>query len=88
MEAPTPVSAYLHAATMVKAGLYIIARLTPLFANDPVWSATVISVGTVTLVWGGVLACKQVDLKALLANSTVSQLGLIVLLLGCRLRLP
>ena len=82
MEAPTPVSAYLHAATMVKAGLYLIARLTPLFANDPVWSATVISVGTVTLVWGGVLACKQVDLKALLANSTVSQLGLIVLLLG------
>ncbi len=84
MEAPTPVSAYLHAATMVKAGLYLIARLTPLFANDPVWSATVISVGTVTLVWGGILACKQVDLKALLANSTVSQLGLIVLLLGLR----
>ena len=82
MEAPTPVSAYLHAATMVKAGLYLIARLTPLFANDPVWSATVISVGTVTLAWGGVLACKQVDLKALLAYSTVSQLGLIVLLLG------
>ncbi len=82
MEAPTPVSAYLHAATMVKAGLYLIARLTPLFADDPTWSATVTSVGTVTLVWGGVLACKQVDLKALLANSTVSQLGLIVLLLG------
>ncbi len=82
MEAPTPVSAYLHAATMVKAGVYLIARLTPLFADDPTWSATVTSVGTVTLVWGGVLACKQVDLKALLANSTVSQLGLIVLLLG------
>ncbi len=82
MEAPTPVSAYLHAATMVKAGLYLIARLTPLFADDPTWSATVTSVGTVTLVWGGVLACKQVDLKALLANSTVSQLGLIVVLLG------
>ena len=82
MEAPPPVSAYLHAATMVKAGLYLIARLTPLFADDPIWSATVTSVGTVTLVWGGVLACKQVDLKALLANSTVSQLGLIVLLLG------
>ncbi len=82
MEAPTPVSAYLHAATMVKAGLYLIARLTPLFADDPTWSATVTSVGTITLVWGGVLACKQVDLKALLANSTVSQLGLIVVLLG------
>ena len=86
MQAPTPVSAYLHAATMVKAGLYLIARLTPLFADDPVWSATVTAAGTVTLVWGGALACKQVDLKALLANSTVSQLGLIVLLLGLQTR--
>ncbi len=82
MEAPTPVSAYLHAATMVKAGLYLIARLTPLFAGDPVWGNTVTLAGTLTLVWGGILACKQVDLKALLANSTVSQLGLIVALLG------
>ena len=86
MQAPTPVSAYLHAATMVKAGLYLIARLTPLFADDPTWSATVTAAGTVTLVWGGALACKQVDLKALLANSTVSQLGLIVLLLGLQTR--
>lgn len=86
MQAPTPVSAYLHAATMVKAGLYLIARLTPLFADNPMWSATVTAAGTVTLVWGGALACKQVDLKALLANSTVSQLGLIVLLLGLQTR--
>ncbi len=84
MEAPTPVSAYLHAATMVKAGLYLVARLSPLFAEDPLWSSTVSSVGAITLVWGGVIACKQTDLKALLAYSTVSQLGLIMLLLSTR----
>ena len=87
MEAPTPVSAYLHAATMVKAGLYLMARMSPLFATDPVWSTAGIGVGTLTLVWGGALACKQTDLKALLAYSTVSQLGLIVLLLGLGTRL-
>ncbi|MCS6925079.1 MAG: DUF4040 domain-containing protein [Candidatus Binatia bacterium] len=84
MEAPTPVSAYLHAATMVKAGLYLVARLSPLFAADPLWPAATVTVGGVTLVWGGVLACKQTDLKALLAYSTVSQLGLIMSLLGLR----
>ena len=82
MEAPTPVSAYLHAATMVKAGLYLVARLSPLFAADPLWSTAVTGVGGLTLLWGGALACKQTDLKALLAYSTVSQLGLIMLLLG------
>jgi multicomponent Na+:H+ antiporter subunit A len=84
MEAPTPVSAYLHAATMVKAGLYLVARLSPLFAQDPLWSSTITTAGLVTLVWGGALACKQTDLKALLAYSTVSQLGLIMLLFGLR----
>jgi multicomponent Na+:H+ antiporter subunit A len=84
MEAPTPVSAYLHAATMVKAGLYLVARLSPLFAGDPLWSTAIISIGGLTLLWGGVVACKQTDLKALLAYSTVSQLGLIMLLLGLR----
>jgi multicomponent Na+:H+ antiporter subunit A len=84
MEAPTPVSAYLHAATMVKAGLYLVVRLSPLFAGNSLWSSTVKSVGIITLIWGGVLACKQTDLKALLAYSTVSQLGLIMLLLGLR----
>jgi multicomponent Na+:H+ antiporter subunit A len=84
MEAPTPVSAYLHAATMVKAGLYLVARLSPLFVQDPLWSSTISTVGLVTLVWGGALACKQTDLKALLAYSTVSQLGLIMLLFGLR----
>lgn len=84
MEAPTPVSAYLHAATMVKAGLYLVARLSPLFADDPLWSTASVTIGGVTLVWGGVLACKQTDLKALLAYSTVSQLGLILVLLALR----
>jgi multicomponent Na+:H+ antiporter subunit A len=84
MEASTPVSAYLHAATMVKAGLYLVARLSPLFAADPLWSTAVMGVGGLTLLWGGALACKQTDLKALLAYSTVSQLGLIMLLLGVR----
>ena len=87
MEAPTPVSAYLHAATMVKAGIYLVARLTPLFSADPVWSPLVTGVGLVTLLWGGVLACKQTDLKGLLANSTVSQLGLIMALLGVHTKL-
>ncbi len=87
MEAPTPVSAYLHAATMVKAGLYLMARVSPLFAADPVWSTAGVGVGALTMVWGGALACKQTDLKALLAYSTVSQLGLIVLLLGVGTRL-
>ena len=87
MEAPTPVSAYLHAATMVKAGIYLVARLTPLFSADPVWSPLVTGIGLVTLLWGGVLACKQTDLKGLLANSTVSQLGLIMALLGVHTKL-
>ncbi len=87
MEAPTPVSAYLHAATMVKAGLYLMARMSPLFVSDPIWSAASIGIGTLTLVWGGALACKQTDLKALLAYSTVSQLGLMVLLIGVGTRL-
>ncbi|MCL9971298.1 Na+/H+ antiporter subunit A [Anoxybacillus kestanbolensis] len=82
MEAPTPVSAYLHSATMVKAGIYLIARLTPIFAVSSVWVWTVALVGLVTLCWASFLASKQTDLKAILAYSTVSQLGLITSLLG------
>lgn len=82
MEAPTPVSAYLHSATMVKAGIYLIARLTPIFAVSSVWVWTVALVGLVTLFWASFLASKQTDLKAILAYSTVSQLGLITSLLG------
>lgn len=82
MEAPTPVSAYLHSATMVKAGIYLIARLTPIFAVSSFWVWTIAFVGLVTLCWASFLASKQTDLKAILAYSTVSQLGLITSLLG------
>ncbi|MDA8233509.1 MAG: Na+/H+ antiporter subunit A [Clostridia bacterium] len=82
MEAPTPVSAYLHSATMVKAGLYLVARLTPVLAGTPDWLIMVSGVGIITLVWGAFIAIRQTDLKAILAFSTVSQLGLIMTLLG------
>lgn len=82
MEAPTPISAYLHSATMVKAGVYLVARLTPIFGAQLEWSWTIIIVGVITLFWGSFNALKQYDLKALLAYSTISQLGLIMSLLG------
>ncbi|URN96494.1 MAG: Na+/H+ antiporter subunit A [Candidatus Pristimantibacillus lignocellulolyticus] len=82
MEAPTPISAYLHSATMVKAGVYLVARMTPIFGALLEWSWTIIVVGIVTLFWGSFNALKQYDLKALLAYSTISQLGLIMSLLG------
>lgn len=82
MEAPTPISAYLHSATMVKAGVYLVARLTPIFGAQLEWSWTIIIVGIITLFWGSFNALKQFDLKALLAYSTISQLGLIMSLLG------
>ncbi len=82
MEAPTPVSAYLHSATMVKAGLYLVARMSPVFAGDSLWFWTVSLVGLVTLLYGSFKAIRQTDLKALLAYSTISQLGLIMSLLG------
>lgn len=82
MEAPTPVSAYLHSATMVKAGLYLVARFTPIFAVSGTWIWLVTGVGLFTLFWGSFFALKQKDLKGILAFSTVSQLGLIMSLLG------
>jgi multicomponent Na+:H+ antiporter subunit A len=82
MEAPTPVSAYLHSATMVKAGIYLVARMTPVFAHSGTWVWLVAGVGVLTLFWGSFSAVKQTDLKAILAFSTVSQLGMIMSLLG------
>ena len=82
MEAPTPVSAYLHSATMVKAGIYLVARFTPVFGSEAVWMYTVSGVGIFTLLIGSLNAVKQTDLKALLAYSTVSQLGLVMSLFG------
>lgn len=82
MEAPTPVSAYLHSATMVKAGLYLVARFSPVFAGQAEWFWLVTGFGLTTLIYGSFRAIKQTDLKALLAFSTISQLGLIMSLLG------
>jgi len=82
MEAPTPVSSYLHSATMVKAGIYLIARLSPVFAVSGYWLWIVSLVGIITLLYGSFIAVKQVDLKGLLAYSTISQLGMIMSLLG------
>lgn len=82
MEAPTPISAYLHSATMVKAGIYLVARFTPIFGGSIEWFWLVSGVGIITLLYGSVNAVRQTDLKALLAYSTVSQLGLIMCLLG------
>ena len=82
MEAPTPVSAYLHSATMVKAGLYLVARFTPVFMLSPTWVWTILIIGLVTLTWASFNAFIKDDLKAVLAFSTVSQLGLIMSLLG------
>lgn len=82
MEAPTPVSAYLHSATMVKAGIYLVARFSPVFGGEAIWFWLVSTIGLVTLFWGSFNAVRQTDLKALLAYSTVSQLGLIMSLFG------
>ncbi len=82
MEAPTPISSYLHSATMVKAGIYAVARFTPLFGGTMEWFWIITSIGLITLFWGSLNAIRQTDLKALLAFSTISQLGLIMSLLG------
>jgi multicomponent Na+:H+ antiporter subunit A len=82
MQAPTPVSAYLHSATMVKAGVYLIARMTPLLGGSLLWTGIIISVGAVTMVGGAYRAVLETDLKRVLAYSTISALGVLVLLLG------
>lgn len=82
MAAPTPVSAYLHSATMVKAGVFLLARLWPAMAGTDTWFYLVVPAGLATLVIGAYFAIFQQDLKGLLAYSTISHLGLITLLLG------
>ena len=82
MEAPTPVSAYLHSATMVKAGIYLVARFTSVFGGDQTWFWLVSGIGLLTLFWGSFNAVRQTDLKALLAYSTISQLGMIMSMFG------
>lgn len=82
MAAPTPVSAYLHAAAMVKAGVYLVALLAPAFAGSPGWRPIVLAFGAATMIIGGWRALRQCDLKLLLAYGTVSQLGFLVAICG------
>lgn len=82
MAAPTPVSAYLHAAAMVKAGVYLVARLAPALAEVTPWRPLVLTLGTATMLLGGWRALRENDLKLALAYGTVSQLGFLVVLAG------
>lgn len=82
MAAPTPVSAFLHSATMVKAGVILVGRFAPVFAEAGWWRPTVVTVGVVTMLVGGIQALRQHDAKLLLAHGTVSQLGFLVVAFG------
>jgi multicomponent Na+:H+ antiporter subunit A len=82
MEAPTPVSAYLHSATMVTAGVYLLGRLHPVLGGTPAWEASLTAAGAATMLVGAWLAVRHTDLKRILAYSTLSALGTLVLLLG------
>ncbi len=82
MEAPTPVSAYLHSATMVKAGVYLLARMSPALGGTDLWATILPIFGGATLIYGTLLGLRQTDLKLMLAYTTVASLGLLVMLLG------
>ncbi|MGP4670971.1 putative monovalent cation/H+ antiporter subunit A [Agrobacterium salinitolerans] len=82
MEAPTPVSAYLHSATMVKAGVYLLMRLNPVLGDTAAWQILLPFFGGLTMLIGALLAVRQTDLKLMLAYTTVSSLGLLVMLTG------
>src|SRR6056297_264102 len=82
MKAPTPVSTYLHSATMVKAGVYLIARLTPVLGNTAEWNNTLLIVGGVTMVYAAIHSLFRSDLKSILAYTTITALGIIMFLLG------
>ncbi|HEX7232962.1 MAG TPA: putative monovalent cation/H+ antiporter subunit A [Candidatus Binatia bacterium] len=82
MEAPTPVSAYLHSATMVKAGVYLVARLSPVLGDTEIWIQALTTVGGLTMIAGAYLALRQTDLKRMLAYLTVSALGMLIVFVG------
>ncbi len=82
MEAPTPVSALIHAATMVNAGVYLLARFYPAFEAVPHWREAVVAVGAITALMAALMAIVSNDLKRVLAYSTVSQLGYMVYAIG------
>jgi NADH-quinone oxidoreductase subunit L len=83
MEGPTPVSALIHAATMVTAGVFLLARISPLLAHAPGAAVTVAVVGAATAFLAATIACAQDDIKRVLAYSTISQLGYMVMAMGC-----
>lgn len=87
MAAPTPVSAYLHSATMVKAGIYLLGRLYPVLGGSEIWFYSLTTVGVITAVLGAYLSWQQTDLKRILAYSTVSALGTLTMLLGLNLEI-
>lgn len=82
MKAPTPVSTYLHSATMVKAGIYLLMRMTPVLGNQEFWNSTLIIVGAITMVYSAIHTLFRTDLKGILAYSTISALGILVFLIG------
>lgn len=82
MQAPTPVSAYLHSATMVKAGIYLLMRLNPVLGGTGIWHYSITLFGVITMFIGAYLAISQTDLKKILAYTTISALGILMLLIG------
>lgn len=82
MAAPTPASAFLHSATMVKAGIYLLARFYPVLADTPLWTAALVTFGLATMLTGAAISLRQRDLKGILAYTTISQLGAFVALIG------
>ncbi|AKR54704.1 Na(+) H(+) antiporter subunit A [Devosia sp. H5989] len=82
MEAPTPVSAFLHSATMVQAGVYLLLRTSPILGGTAIWEGVLVVFGAATLIWGSLGALRQTDLKQMLAQTTIASLGLLVLLIG------
>lgn len=82
MEAPTPVSGYLHSATMVKAGVYLVARMTPLLGGTPFWTGAIAIAGAVTMVGAAYRSLMETDLKRILAYTTIAALGVMMLLLS------
>lgn len=82
MKAPTPVSTYLHSATMVKAGIYLLARFTPVLGDHEYWNNTLMIVGSITMIYAALHAVFRTDMKSILAYSTISALGVMVFLLG------
>ena len=84
MAAPTPISAFMHSATMVKAGIYLLARLHPVMGGTTAWMTILVAVGALTAVWGSVVSMAQTDLKSVLAYTTIMALGIMTMFLGGR----